>query len=287
MATDYEGLLPVGVAREVIESAGRQSVVLRLARTIPMPEGVTSIPVVSVVPQADWVALGARKPLTKIEWSSARLEAQEVAATAAIPTAFIGDTSFDVEGSAQDELAKAVGRVVDAAVLFGTNAPPTFPVGGVVAGTAITGTDALDAIDKGAAAVEAAGLMPDGVASGPQIGSALRKAYREAGALPGDQPEPSVYGMRIAVTPLWDSTKSDAVVGAWENLLVGIREDIRFDVSEEGVLVDDAGVIQVSAFQDDMTLVRIYMRLGVVIGTPVKADGSGPADAFVTVDWTP
>ena len=52
------------------------------------------------------------------------------------------------------------------------------------------------------------------------------------------------------------------------------------------VLVDEAGDIQVSAFQDDQTLVRIYARFAVAIATPLKADGSGPSKPFVGASWT-
>src|SRR5262245_65144910 len=61
------------------------------------------------------------------------------------PDNWIADFGFDVEASAEAELAKAVARVLDAAVLFGTNAPATFPPGGVVgAATASTGTGPLE-----------------------------------------------------------------------------------------------------------------------------------------------
>jgi hypothetical protein len=286
MATQNADLIPTSVVRDVIQSASERSVVLRLARVITMPEGVMAVPVVSVVPQAEFVALGGRKPLTTIDWSAEKLLPEEIAATTFIPDAYIDDAGFPIWDSARDELAAAIGRTLDAAVLFG-GGPASFPANGVVgAGAPLTGTDALDAIDKGATAIEATGLTPDGVAAGPAIGSALRAAYREVGALPGDAPTPSVYGMPVATTPIWNPAKGDAVVGAWEYLVIGIREDISIELSSEGVLLDDTGAIQVTAFQDDVTLARVHMRVACVIGTPMKADGSGPADAFVAVDWT-
>lgn len=33
-------------------------------------------------------------------------------------------------------------------------------------------------------------------------------------------------------------------------------------------------------------MIRLTFRLGCVIGKPLKADGSGPADAFVLVSWS-
>jgi hypothetical protein len=49
-------------------------------------------------------------------------------------------------------------------------------------------------------------------------------------------------------------------------LQVGVCEDVTVDVSKDGVLLDDAGAVQVSAFQDDQTLVRCHARFGVALG---------------------
>jgi hypothetical protein len=119
--TDWAGLLPSAVSARVIESAIKQSVVLALAARQPMPTGVETVPVVSVAPQAGWVAAGGRKPIAKVEWSAETLKAEGIAAVAAIPDVYISDTagSWDPEASVEAELAKAIGRALDAAVLWG------------------------------------------------------------------------------------------------------------------------------------------------------------------------
>ena len=63
-------------------------------------------------------------------------------------------------------------------------------------------------------------------------------------------------------------------MGDYDYVVVGIREDIRYDLSEDGVLTDGAGAVTVNAFQDDSTLMRAYMRVGIVVGTPLGADGN-------------
>jgi HK97 family phage major capsid protein len=120
-----EKLLPEAVSSRVIESAIRQSVVLQLATTQPMPAFVEQIPVVTTAPSANWVASGGRKPLTEVAWSAETLKAEECAAVTSIPDAYIADTSgsWDVEESVETELTKAIVRALDAAVLFGVNAP--------------------------------------------------------------------------------------------------------------------------------------------------------------------
>jgi Phage capsid family len=288
MATDWTNLIPTEIARDVIAAAEEQSAVLELGNTIVMPAGVVSVPVVSVAPTAVFVGVGERKPVSTIEWTAERLEPAEIALTLYIPDAYLDDAGFPVWESVRGEVAKAIGRTLDAAVLYGTGAPASYPAGGIaaLAGTATTGTDALDAIDKAAGVVEDTGLIPNGIAAGAAIGSALRKAYREVGALPSETPTPNVYGMPVARTPAWNPAQGDALVGDWTKLLVGIREDISFDLSDSAVLTDGAGTIVVSAFEEDVTAMRAYMRVAVAIAQPVQPDGSGATVPFEFADWT-
>jgi capsid protein len=288
MATAYDAL----TTREVTEFFGAirtSSVVLQLGNVQRMSAGQESLPVVSFLPVAGFTSVryGGRKPATKIEWSAEAVIPREIACTFAIPRAWVDDAGFDVWGQARPLAADAIARVLDAAVLFGTNAPPEYPPNGVAgAGAPLAAADALAAIDAGMAAVEASGLLPNGIGSGTAIGSALRAEYRSIGAMPSEAPTPSIYGLPVATTPVWEADEGDAIVADWTKLLIGIREDVTYDTSEEAVLQDAAGVIIANAFQENLVAMRVYMRVGVAIGTPIKADGTGDANAFVAVDWT-
>jgi HK97 family phage major capsid protein len=288
VATEWSNLIPASVAREVIAAAEDESAVLGLGNTIVMPSGVMNVPVVSVAPTAVFVATGARKPTTTIEWTAETLQPEEIALTLYIPDAYLDDAGFPVWESVRSEVAKAVGKTVDAAVLYGTNAPASYPAGGIaaLAGAAQTGTDALEAIDAAATAVEATGLIPDGIIAGAAIGSALRAAYREIGAPPSTVPEANIYGMPVRRTPAWDATKGDALVGDFTKLLVGIREDMTFDLSDSATLTDGVGNVVVSAFEQDVTAMRAYMRVAVAIAQPVQPDGSGVVVPFSFADWS-
>ena len=246
MATDYESLIPSGIADHAIAAAEQESVVLALGNVIRMGAGVESIPVVSVAPSVGFVspAYGGRKPITQVEWSAERLEPVEIAATLAIPDAFIDDSGFPVWESVRSELAKSVAKVLDQAVLFGTGAPASYPAGGIagLAGAAQTGTTAEEAIDKALAAVEAQGVRPSGIASGLSILSALRQSQMASGLGPASAEAASIlFGLPVETTAYWDTTKGDALVGDWAQLVIGIREDITHELNTDGVLVDPGG----------------------------------------------
>lgn len=289
MATVYENLIPRAMAREMIVALTQQSVALALGRRLVMPSGLTSIPVVSFLPAAGFVnpRYGGRKPATKIEWTAQNVQAEELACVLAIPNAFISDAGYPIWEEVRPIVASQMAAALDAAVLFGTGAPAGFPTGGIagIAGAAQTGATAIEAIDAAAAVIEGAGNTPDGIASSSAIGTALRAAYRDVGALPSEAPTPNIYGWPVVVVRGWDATKGDAVVGDWDYLLVGVREDITFDLSEEAILQDGTGAIIANAFQDDLTAMRCYMRVGIAVGQPLGPAGT-PTVPFEFADWT-
>lgn len=290
MATDYASLVPKEIVNALLGQARAQSIVLRLGNVRRMASGQASMPIVSFLPVAGFVnpTYGGRKPATKIEWTAQAIVAEEIACVAAIPNAFVDDAGFPVWEEVRGQFAGAIAKALDEAVLFGTAAPPTYPAGGLagVAGAAVTGADALEAIDAAMAAVEASGALPDGIASGSAIGTALRQYLRSTMA-PADQaPGQSIYGLPVATTPIWDSAEGDALVGDWTYLLVGLREDVTFDRSEDAVIQDGTGAIIANAFQDDLTAFRCYVRVGVAVGRPLN-DKSQPIAPFAMADWTP
>jgi HK97 family phage major capsid protein len=290
VATNWEDLIPTGVANQAIAAAEQESVVLSLGRVIRMPAGVESVPIVSVAPTVGFVTtVGGRKPITTVEWSAERLEPVEIAGTLAIPDAYLSDSGFPVWDSVKTELAKAIAKLLDLAVLFGTGAPAQFPAGGIaaLAGAAQSGATAEEAIDAALGVVEAQGVRPDGIAAGLSILGALRKAQIAAGlpAVTATAPIPSLFGLPVETTVHWQAGAGDALVGAWDLLLVGIRDDITYELSSDGVLVDPAGQIAVSGFQDDQTLMRVHLRVAVAIAQPVGSGGT-PVVPFEFADWT-
>lgn len=289
MPTDYAGLVPRTISQDVLEAAYVESAVLKLGNTQRMSSGLEAIPVVSFMPVAGFVnpTYGGRKPATKIEWSAQQVVAEEIACVLAVPTAFIDDAGAPLWANVKPAMASAIAKALDEAALFGVGAPASFPAGGLaaIAGSAVTGANAPEAIDKAAANVEASGGIVDGIAGGPNVSTAMRQAWAAVAAPPSLAPGNTLYGWDISITPLWDSSKGDAMVGDWSYLLVGVREDITFDVSTEAILQDNTGAIIANAFQDNLTALKCYMRVGIAVGRPLNAKGA-PIAPFALADWT-
>ena len=288
MATDFDSLVDRGTLSSFAGQVATRSCVMSVANVQPMGSEAY-IPVASALPVAAFVTprYGGRKPATVIEWTSENIVAEEIAAVVAVPTQWINDATFDVEGQTEQQLAAAVARAFDAAVLFGTGAPASYPVGGLdaIAGNQ-TGASMALAISNAMGAIEATGLTPDGIISGTSVSAALRAAYLTAGELPSTAPMSSLWGLQVCQSPVWDSAKGDALVGDFDYLVVGLHRDVTIETSTDGILQDGAGEIIANAFQDNVTLVKAFTKVGVAVGIPVQGDGSGAAVPFSMADWT-
>jgi HK97 family phage major capsid protein len=278
-----EDLVPTNITADLFDVAATQSTVLALANRQPMPTGRAVVPVIKTLPSTGWVnGVGGRKPATTIEWSSELLTPEEVAAVVAIPQAYIDDSGIPLWPAIRDRLAEAMAYSIDAAILFGEDAPPSFPVGGVVAGagTAFTDPDYSIAVAEAMSAVEGKGVSVTGHAADISVRGKLRLLRDGNGvsvyipSLQSDVPN-TLYGVPIAFSAngAFDTAVADLITGDWSKLVIGVRQDLTFDTSEDGVITDDTGKVVANAFQDDTVLLRVHMRLGVVIGQPVTRMG--------------
>ena len=283
MVTLDGNLIPQEVQAAVIEGVTNASVALSLGNVQPMPTGSEAVPVLGTLPTAGWVA-GAtgRKPATTMAWTSQVLKAEEVAAVIDVPTAYLDDAGFPLWDSIQPRMVEALSLVIDEAVLFGTGAPASFPAGGVLAASAAVALPAAPQADMAGlynaalSTVEAAGLNPTGHGADVTARGRMRGSRTTTGeplfvpSIAQNDP-PTIYGLPVYWSSggAFDTTKAISFTGDWSLLRLGVRQDVTVDQSAEGVLVDNAGAVVVSAFQDDKILMRVHMRLGCVIGRPV------------------
>ena len=78
---------------------------------------------------------------------------------------------------------------------------------------------------------------------------------------------------------------ADAIVGDFNLLVLGIRQDVTVDRSTDAVLTDGSGGIVISAFEQDVTVLRCHARIGCVVGTPAGPSGD-PVVAFASARWS-
>ena len=285
---DVQAMIREQVSEIMLGSGANQSAALTLFRRINVPTNETRFPVLSALPSAYWVdGDTGLKQTTEAAWANKYLQIEKLAAIVPVPDSVIADTSFDIWGNIRPLVEDQIARAIDNAIFFGINAPTSFPDDIVTAATA-----AGNAYARGTATVAEGGIAEDvnqtmglllddgyattGFVANPGYQTRLRSARGSDGQLLVDVNGgvASIWGLP-AVYPMpgmWPTGASKAELFALqrENFILGVRGDFEVTVSNQAVLQDGAGAIQLNAFQQDMTFYRIVFRVGWQVNNPIN-----------------
>jgi HK97 family phage major capsid protein len=289
--TDAQALIPERLSLDVLGPMTEQSAALRLFRTVRMGTAQTRMPVVSALPLAYFVTGDTGlKQTTEVNWDSVYLNAEEIAAIVPIPIAVVQDAGFDPDRDLAPYLREAIGRTLDAAIFFGTNAPASWPddlaTAAVAAGNTVTaGTAAAAAggiaedLNDVIATVEADGFDVNGMVANRTFRATLRGLRDSTGQKLLDVTTNTVEGITVNYTMsgLWP-TGTGAVltfVGDFTQGVIGIRQDVELQVFSEGVIQDNTGTILYNLLQMDMLAVRVTARFAFATPNPInRAQGT-------------
>ena len=303
--TALSGLIPEPVTREIMQGAIAESAVLRMGRRLAnMSSKTQTINVLDALPSAYFVngeatdsgAGEAFKQTTKMAWDKKKLYAEEIAVIVPIPEAALDDADYDIWGEVKPRLTEAFGKVIDAAILFGTNKPSTWRTGvvpaAIAAGNGVpVGTSVFDDImgENGLISkVELDGFNPNGVMSAIQMRGKLRGLKDTTGQpiFKSDMQGATRYGldgmdMYFPMNGAFDPNQAQMIVGDWSQLVYAIRQDMTFKIFTEGVIQDPSTkAITYNLMQNDMVALRAVMRLGWEIANPVNAYNADKANPF-------
>jgi HK97 family phage major capsid protein len=284
--SNVAALVPEAISTQMLTTISEQSAVLALGTNIPLASNQVRFPVLSALPTAYFVAGDTGlKQTTEAAWANKYLYVEEIATIVPIPEAVLDDAQFDVFASIRPLMETAVVRTLDAAVIFGTNAPTTWATEGNLVGKAVAagnvvarGTnnaaagglhqDILDVVS----AVELDGGFPTGAIGNVTVRGALRKVRDTTGQqlpLPGDVPAIQYPG---SLAGLWPTglNAAELLVGDFTKLVVGVRQDMTYKILDQGVITDAAGAIQYNLPQQDMIALRLVFRAGYAVSNPLN-----------------
>lgn len=287
--TDLSGLIPEPVTREIIQGVTEGSAVLQMGRRLPnMTSKTQTMNVLDMLPTAYFVnGDTGMKQTTKMKWDKKKIYAEEIAVIVPIPEAVLDDADYDIWGEVRPRLVEAFGKVIDGAILFGTNKPTSWrdsvletctKAGSVVAATPYIYDDLL-AEGGVIAKVEESGYLVNGIMSAIQMRAKLRglKDLNGNPIFKTDMQGATPYAldgspMYFPRNGAFDTTKALMFAGDWSELVYSIRQDITFKIFDQGVVQDPSdNSIVYNLMQNDMVALRAVMRLGWEIPNPKTA----------------
>lgn len=285
-------LLPDQIIKEIIAEAPKSSVLLSRAKMVRLSAKKAKQPVLATLPEAYWVnGDTGLKQTTKSTWKNINITAEELAVIVPIPDALLDDADVPLWDEVKPLLVEAIGKKVDAAGIFGDDKPDSWPeaivpscvtAGNVVyRGTKDLGVDVADA---GKILAEQ-GFGINGFASKPGMQWEL-VGLRNANGDPiytqslSGAPQSGLYGYPLneVTTGVWDADEVDILAGDWNKFVIGIRQDITYDLFKEGVISDENGKVLLNLMQQDCKALRVVFRVGFQVAVPVtRLGGKYPA----------
>ena len=306
--TESDALIPEQASREIIKNVPQMSAVMSVARRLPnMSSHQFRMPVLSALATAYFIAgetQSARdyglKQTTEQAWTNKYIYAEEIAAIVPIPENVIMDIEaggFDVWGEIRPSLEEAIGLAFDQAVMYGTNAPATWPddllTGAVAAGNSVVLGAVGDLYDDIMAEngllnkVEVGGYNVTG-----HIGALTMKGKLRG--LRGDDGQPlfvrdmqgaaqySLDGSPIVfpVNGSVDAAQSLMFSGDFRQIVYSIRQDITWKILDQAIIQDSEGAIVYNLAQQDMLAMRVTFRCGWQLPNPINRVQSVEANRY-------
>lgn len=285
-------LIPDEEVNQIIQTAPEDSVMLTRARSVRMSSKKSKQPVLASLPEAYWVdGDTGLKQTDSVQWSGITMTAEELAVIVPIPDAVIDDASVPLWNEVRPLLKEAIGKAVDQAALFGTNKPASWPTaivpGAIAAGNVsqLSATNNLaDAFADVAGKASEGGFSVNGFATAPGLNWKLRTIKDANGqylfGAPTQGGDASLFGFTLdeVRNGAWDPATATGLALDWSKFVVGVRQDITYDLFSEGVISDNTGKVVLNLMQQDTKALRVVFRVGFQVAVPMtRLGGTYPA----------
>jgi hypothetical protein len=239
-----------------------------------------------------------QKQTTEVNWDNKFLDIEEIAVIVPIPDSVIDDAEQPIWDQVMPLIEGAAGRLLDAAVFFGTSAPASWPDDIVTAATAAGNTEtvgtettpraASSAITRCCCRRSRPTATTRAAASRAHVPRLARQARNSQGDrfaevnghaglgrdrrgrlhVPDARAVPDRIGQALAIP--YDPSE----------FVVGVRQDVTFKVFTEGVVQDNTGAIVYNLMQQDMSALRLVMRVGWQVANTINYDEPDEASRY-------
>lgn len=279
------GFVPQEVSYEIIGDVAYGSSVLRLATVETMSSDSKKFSVLKNGIGAYWVEEAERIGASVPDWEYPEIFAKKLAVIVLTTREKLNDSVIDVFSEVRPQIAEAFYKSIDAACLFGIGSPFAQSIysAAMAAGNAIAqgSNDRLDLdISDIMSLIETKGYEVNGFVSNIAFKNQLRKLRDANGnqlyvqGITDKQGEryDALYSLPIEFnrSGAWDASKAICIGGNFKYAIVGIRDQIQYDILRESTLTTiKRDGEPLSLAERDLIGIRATMRLGFL---PIKGD---------------
>jgi len=279
-----EALVPDQVVTDIIAGAAQQSVILGRAKRTVMSSKVSKQPVLSSLPSAEWIdGDTGLMETTSVEWKDLTMTAEELGIIVPIPDALVNDANIPLWETVKPLITEAIGLKIDEAAIFGVGKPKSWPTAIVPAATAAgnavqsTGVDFWKSVSDLAGKIDTGGFAVNGFAARPGLSWTLRGARDDQNRPIFDAQLTSAGQFGLFGFPLdevrngsWNPAAAELIAADWSKFIIGVRQDITYDMFSEGVISDANGKVILNLMQQRSKALRIFMRAGFQVANPLS-----------------
>ncbi len=255
--------IPTPIAANVIDLARNATRVMQAgAITVPMNSATLRYARLSQDVSANWTAEAANIPLSQGALDSVLFTAHKLAALVAIDNELLEDAP-NTDGVIENSIAKAIAMALDYAALYGSGvAPQPQGLAGIAPTIAAAGLPTYDTMLATIAEIRGQNFEPNAVIYNARTANSLAKqktTYGEYLMLPPDYASLNkLVTNQVLSNGGTSGNESQAFMGQWDQLALGLRSTLQIEVSREASYFD--GTALQSVFSRDQTVIRAILR---------------------------
>jgi HK97 family phage major capsid protein len=256
-------MIPTPLAGSVIDLARAATRVIQAgAITVPMSSATLRYARLTQDATATWTPEAANIALSAPAFDSVTFTAHKLATMVVINNELLEDAP-NSEGVIENSIAQAIALALDYAALYGSGVAPQ-PQGlhGIVPAVPAGGFPTYDTMLAAVADPRGFNFEPNAVIYSARTAKTL--ATLKTSTLEYLQPPADYAALTKLVTNQipnnlgTGTNESQAFVGQWNQLALGLRSSLQIEVSREAGYYD--GSAQQSAFSKDQTVIRAILR---------------------------
>jgi HK97 family phage major capsid protein len=278
--TDVSTLIEEAYSHVLLDAAVASSTVLQAFPKVNMGTKTTHLPVLASLPTAGWVSETAAKPTSEVTWADLTLVAEEIAVIVPVHENVLDDATTSILEEVTRRGGEAIGKVLDSAVIHGTNKPSSWVSPDLVAAAvAASQTSAITlgaanvadipgSINKAGRQLAKTGFMPDTLLGPLTLRYDVENIRDSTGAPIFRNESLGGYQTYFNRNGAWEAAEASLIVVDSSRVRIGVRQDITVK------FLDQATVGSINLAERDMVAIRMKARFAYVLGISTTTLGT-------------